>query len=142
MTDMDILEIPGVTDSLDNDFTAQVNGGMKALDTHDLVVIHIEAPDEAGHAGSFSEKVEAIETIDKEVVARIISYQNDELRLLVMPDHLTPVSIKTHVGEPVPFLLWGQGFAANGARRFAEAEAKRTGLFIEDGYNIMTTLVE
>jgi 2,3-bisphosphoglycerate-independent phosphoglycerate mutase len=59
-----------------------------------------------------------------------------------MPDHLTPVSIKTHVGEPVPFLLWGQGFAANGARRFTEAEAKRTGLFIEDGYNIMTTLVE
>ena len=142
MTDMDILEIPGVTDSLDNDFVAQVNGGLKALETHDLVVIHIEAPDEAGHAGSFSEKVEAIETIDREVVARIISYQNDELRLLVMPDHLTPVSIKTHVGEPVPFLLWGQGFAANGARRFTEAEAKRTGLFIEDGYNIMTTLVE
>ncbi|MDD4923279.1 MAG: cofactor-independent phosphoglycerate mutase [Dehalococcoidales bacterium] len=142
MMDMDIIEIPGVTDNLDNDFIAQVNGGLKALDTHDLVVIHIEAPDEAGHAGSFSDKVEAIQIIDREVVSRIISYPNDELRVVVMPDHPTPVAIKTHVAEPVPFLLWGQGFAANGARRFTEAEAKRTGLFIENGYNIMTTLVE
>ncbi len=142
MMDMDILEISGVTDNLDNDFIVQVNGGLKALDTRDLAVIHIEAPDEAGHAGSFADKVEAIQIIDREVVSRLLSYQNDELRLLVMPDHLTPVSIKTHVAEPVPFLLWGQGFAANGARRFTEAEARRTGLFIEDGYNIMTTLVE
>jgi 2,3-bisphosphoglycerate-independent phosphoglycerate mutase len=142
MVDMDILEIPGVTDNLDNDFVAQANGGLKALETHDLVVIHIEAPDEAGHAGSFKDKVEAIQMIDKEVVGRLIAYQTDELRILVMPDHPTPVSIKTHVAEPVPFLLWGQGFAANGARRFTEADAKRTGLFVENGYNIVTTLVE
>ncbi len=140
--DMDILEIPGVTDNLDNDFIAQASGGLKALDTHDLVVIHVEAPDEAGHAGSFTDKVEAIQVIDREVVGRISAYPNDELRVLVMPDHPTPVSIKTHVAEPIPFLLWGQGFAANGARRFTEAEAKRTGLFIENGYNIMNTLVE
>ncbi len=142
MMDMDILEIPGVTDNMDNDFIAQVSGGLKALDTHDLVVIHIEAPDEAGHAGSFSDKVEAIQIIDREVVSRIIAYPNDELRVLVMPDHPTPVAIKTHVAEPVPFLLWGQGFAANGARRFTEAEAKRTGLLVENGYDIMTNLVE
>ncbi len=142
MMDMDILEIPGVTDNLDNDFIAQANGGLKALDTHDLVVIHVEAPDEAGHAGSFADKVEAIQIIDREVVGRISAYPNDELRVLVMPDHPTPVAIKTHVAEPVPFLLWGQGFAANGARRFTEAEAKRTGLFIENGYNIVNTLVE
>jgi 2,3-bisphosphoglycerate-independent phosphoglycerate mutase len=142
MMDMDILEIPGVTDNMDNDFIAQVSGGLKALDTHDLVVIHIEAPDEAGHAGSFSDKVEAIQIIDREVVGRIIAYPNDELRVLVMPDHPTPVAIKTHVAEPVPFLLWGQGFAANGARRFTEAEAKRTGLLVENGYDIMTNLVE
>jgi 2,3-bisphosphoglycerate-independent phosphoglycerate mutase len=142
MMDMDILEIPGVTDNLDNDFIAQVNGGLKALDNHDLVVIHVEAPDEAGHAGSFTDKVEAIQIIDREVVSRIMSYPSDELRILVMPDHPTPVAIKTHVSEPIPFLLWGQGFASNGARRFTEAEAKRTGLFIENGYNIMTTLAE
>ncbi|NLL89889.1 MAG: cofactor-independent phosphoglycerate mutase [Dehalococcoidales bacterium] len=142
MMDMDILEIPGVTDKLDNDFIAQASGGLKALDNHDLVVIHVEAPDEAGHAGSFADKVEAIEIIDREVVGRISSYSNDELRVLVMPDHFTPVAIKTHVGEPVPFLLWGEGFDANGARRFTEAEAKRTGLFIENGYNIVNMLVE
>ena len=142
MMDMEILEIPGVTDNLDNDFIAQASGGLKALDNHDLVVIHVEAPDEAGHAGSFADKVEAIEIIDREVVGRISSYSNDELRVLVMPDHFTPVAIKTHVGEPVPFLLWGEGFDANGARRFTEAEAKRTGLFIENGYNIVNMLVE
>jgi 2,3-bisphosphoglycerate-independent phosphoglycerate mutase len=142
MMDMEILEIPGVTDNLDNDFAAQVNGGLKALETHDLVVIHVEAPDEAGHAGSVKDKVAAIQMIDKEVVGRLISYQTDELRVLIMPDHPTPVAIKTHVGEPVPFMLWGQGYATNGARRFTEAEAKRTGLFVENGYNIMTKLVE
>jgi 2,3-bisphosphoglycerate-independent phosphoglycerate mutase len=142
MMDMDILEIPGVTDGLDNDFVAQVTGGLKSLETHDLVVMHIEAPDEAGHAGSVEDKVEAIQLIDREVVSRLMSYQTDELRVLVMPDHPTPISIKTHVAEPVPFMLWGQGFATNCARRFTEAEAKRTGLFMENGYNIMTRLVE
>ncbi len=142
MMDMDILEIPGVTDGMDNDFAAQAIGGIKALETHDLVVIHIEAPDEAGHAGSFTDKVEAIQLIDKEVVGRLMAYQNDELRILVMPDHPTPVSTKTHIGEPVPFMLWGQGFATNGARRFTEAEVKRTGLFVENGYDIMTKLIE
>jgi len=142
MMDMQILEIPGVTDNIDNDFIAQVNGGIRALDDHDLVVIHIEAPDEAGHAGSFEDKVKSIEIIDEQVVSRIMAYKNDDLRVLVMPDHFTPVAIKTHVGEPVPFLLLGPGFNANGARRFTEAEAKRTGFVIEEGYNIMTTFVE
>jgi 2,3-bisphosphoglycerate-independent phosphoglycerate mutase len=58
-----------------------------------------------------------------------------------MPDHATPIKSQTHTGEPVPFLLWGAGFTANGAKRFTEAEAGKTGLFIEEGYNIMGRLV-
>jgi 2,3-bisphosphoglycerate-independent phosphoglycerate mutase len=138
---MDILEIPGVTDGLDNDFAAQALGALESLREHDLVVIHIEAPDEAGHAGAIDDKVEAIQVVDREVVRRIRSFAGDELRLLVMPDHPTPIKIKTHIAEPVPFLFWGAGFSANGAKRFTEAEAKRTGLFIEKGYNIMSKLV-
>jgi 2,3-bisphosphoglycerate-independent phosphoglycerate mutase len=58
-----------------------------------------------------------------------------------MPDHPTPIKIKTHVAEPVPFILWGAGFAANGAKRFTEVEAEKTGLFVQNGYNIMDKLV-
>jgi len=142
MMGMDILEIPGVTDGLENDFQAQTSGALKSLEDHDLVVIHIEAPDEAAHAGLIDEKIEAIQRIDKEVVSRLRSFEPGNLRLLIMPDHPTPIKARTHVAEPVPFLLWGPGFSANGAARFTEAEAGKTGIFIENGYNIMSRLVE
>jgi len=141
MMGMDILDIAGVTDGLDNYFEGQALGALKSLQNHDLVVIHIEAPDEAGHAGSFKEKVEAIQRIDNDVVSQLRTFEPGNLRLLAMPDHPTPIEIKTHIAEPVPFILWGAGFSANGARRFTEAEAKKTGLFIEDGYKIMGRLV-
>jgi len=142
MVGMEVLVIPGVTDSLDNDFAAQAVGALEALEEHDLVVIHIEAPDEAAHAGSIDDKVEAIHRIDREVIGRLRSWGGDELRLLVMPDHPTPIKTRTHSPEPVPFLLWGKGFSSNGAKKFTEAEAKSTGLFIEDGYKIMGRLIE
>jgi 2,3-bisphosphoglycerate-independent phosphoglycerate mutase len=75
--------------------------------------------------------------VDKEVISRL----RGGLRVLVLPDHPTPIKFKTHTGEPVPFMLWGEGFKPNGAERFTEAEAKRTGLFIEEGYNIIKRLM-
>jgi 2,3-bisphosphoglycerate-independent phosphoglycerate mutase len=140
MAEMEVLDIPGVTDGLDNDYAAQAAGALKALEKYELVAIHIEAPDEAAHAGSIDDKVEAIQRVDKEVVSRICSWNPDTLRVLVLPDHPTPIKIQTHTDEPVPFVLWGSGFASNGAKRFTEAEAKSTGIFIEDGYNIMAEL--
>ncbi len=140
MAEMEVLDIPGVTDGLDNDYAAQAVGALKALEKYELVAIHIEAPDEAAHAGSIDDKVEAIQRVDKEVVSRIRSWNPDALRVLVLPDHPTPIKIQTHTDEPVPFVLWGSGFASNGAKRFTEAEAKSAGIFIEDGCNIMTKL--
>jgi 2,3-bisphosphoglycerate-independent phosphoglycerate mutase len=140
MADMAVLDIPGVTDNLDNDYAAQAVGALKALEKYELVAIHVEAPDEAAHAGSVDDKIEAIQMVDKEVVSRIRSWNQDKLRVLVLPDHPTPIKIQTHTDEPVPFMLWGAGFAANGAKRFTETEAKSTGVFIEDGYNIMAEL--
>jgi 2,3-bisphosphoglycerate-independent phosphoglycerate mutase len=139
MTGMAILDIKGVTDGADSDNVAQVNGGLAALQKHDLVVMHIEAPDEAGHSGSVGEKVRAIEKIDREVVGALCQYKGD-LRLLVMPDHPTPVAVRTHTPDPVPFLIWGKGVKANGAKRFTEAEAAKTGVFIGEGYKIMGIL--
>ena len=141
MMAMDILEISGVTDGPDNDYAAQGFGALKALSGHDLVVIHVEAPDEAAHNGSIEGKVAAIEQIDREILSQICSFRGDELRALVMPDHPTPIETRSHNAEPVPFLLWGPGFATNGATRFTEAEAEKTGFFIDEGYNIMGWLV-
>jgi len=140
MAGMEALDIVGVTGGLDNDYAAQAAAALKALEGHDLVIIHIEAPDEAAHAGSINDKVEAIQRVDSEVVRRLRSWGGD-LRLLVMPDHPTPIKVRTHTDDPVPFLLWGPGFTANGARRFTEAEAKDTGFFIEEGYKIMGRLL-
>jgi len=141
MVGMDRLDIPGVTDSLDNDYAAQAVGALNALDDHDLVVIHVEAPDEAAHAGAIDDKIEAIQRVDSEVVSRLRSWQPDSLRLLIMPDHPTPIQTQTHVADPVPFMLWGPGFTANGAKRFTESEAKKVGFFIDNGYNIMNMLI-
>jgi len=140
MVGMDVLDIPGVTAGQDNDYVAQAVGALNALGKHDLVVIHVEAPDEAAHDASIDDKVEAIQRIDSEVVSRLRSWGED-LRLLVMPDHPTPIPVRTHTGDPVPFLLWGPGFNSNGARRFTEAEAEGTGFFIEEGYKIMERLL-
>jgi len=140
MLGMEVLDIAGVTDGLDNDYAAQAVGALKALENHDLVVIHIEAPDEAAHAGSVDDKIEAIRRVDSEVISRLRSWQPDDLRLLIMPDHPTPIKTQTHSPEPVPFLLWGAGFIPNGAKKFSEVEAESTGFFIEEGYNIMGRL--
>jgi 2,3-bisphosphoglycerate-independent phosphoglycerate mutase len=141
MVGMDSLKISGVTDGLDNDYAAQAAGALRALEEYDLVVIHIEAPDEAAHAGSTKEKVESIQKVDSQVVSRLLSWRGDDLQVLILPDHPTPIKTQTHSPEPVPFILWGPRFAANGASRFTEAEAVKTGLFIDPGYNIMGRLV-
>lgn len=141
MVGMDKLDTKGVTDGQDNDYAAQAEGALKALGGHDLVVIHVESPDEAAHDGSIDDKIEAIQRVDREVVNRLRSWQGDALRLLIMPDHPTPIPVRTHTDDPVPFLLWGPGFTGNGARRFTETEAGGTGFFIEEGYKIMGRLL-
>jgi 2,3-bisphosphoglycerate-independent phosphoglycerate mutase len=125
---------------MSNDYAAQAAGALEALKRCDMVVIHVEAPDEAAHAGSIDDKIEAIQRVDAEMVSRLRSWDKDSLRVLIMPDHPTPIKIQTHIGEPVPFMLWGAEFVANGAERFTEAEAKNIGIFIEQGYNIMAKL--
>jgi 2,3-bisphosphoglycerate-independent phosphoglycerate mutase len=139
MSGMAVLDIKGVTDGLDNDYERQAKGALDSLKSNDMVIIHIEAPDEAGHAGSVKEKVEAIEKIDQ-IVLPLLS-QEKNLRTLITPDHPTPISVRTHTSEPVPFLLRGSGFFPNGGVRLTESEAKRTGLVIDPGWGIMRKLV-
>jgi len=142
MVGVSVLDIPGVTDGLDNDFIAQATGALAALDDHDLAIIHVEAADEAAHAGSIDDKIETIQRVDKEIISRLRLWREDAIRLLILPDHSTPIKVQTHVPDPVPFLLWGAGFTANGAKRFTESEAKNTDFFLEEGYNIMKRLIQ
>ena len=145
MIGMEVLDIHGVTGDLNNDCAAQAIGALEALEKYDMVVIHVEATDEAAHAGLFKDKIEVIQKVDEEIVARLRSWDKTALRVLILPDHSTPIEIQTHVADPVPFVLWGPGFtptSRGGAKRFTEAEAKSTGVFIQEGYNIMGKLVE
>jgi 2,3-bisphosphoglycerate-independent phosphoglycerate mutase len=140
------LQVAGVSDGPDNDYAAQAEGGLAALADHDLVIIHVESPDEAGHSGDASGKVAAIEAIDREIVARVRAAasrfaRDGGLRVLAMPDHPTPVALKTHVREPVPFLLAGPGIARNGADRYDEAAAAATGLTLDPGRLVMDRLL-
>lgn len=141
MMGMQLLEIPGVTDGMDNDFAGQASGALDSLKKNDLAVIHIEATDEAGHVGSVEDKVAAIERADNEVISRLRAWKGGALRVLVMPDHPTPILTRTHNADPVPFMLWGAGLKSNGAKRFTEKEAAGTGLFIDPGYSIMARLI-
>jgi 2,3-bisphosphoglycerate-independent phosphoglycerate mutase len=127
---------------LDNDFAAQITGALDALKSSDIVFVHIEAPDEMGHKGSIEDKVKAIEYIDSEVMRRLRDWRGGDLRVLVMPDHPTPVEIKTHYAEPVPFLIWGKGIQANGSSRFTEEQARKTCVIIDKGYKTMELLIK
>lgn len=137
---IDRLTIAGVTDGADNDYSAQIEGALAALDDHDLVVVHVEAPDEEGHAGDVAGKIAAIEAIDS-TIAGVLRERTDRLRVLAMPDHPTPIELKTHVGEPVPFVLTGPGIRSNGDIVFSETAAAATGLVVDPGHGVMDLLL-
>lgn len=139
-TGIDSLSIPGVTDGSDNDYEAQMAGALEALDRYDVVFVHVEAPDAASHVGDLAGKIKAIEQVDSLMVPQVTAL-GDDVRLLVMSDHPTPVEIKTHAAEPVPFVMWGPGFEANGARAFSEAEARATGYAVAPGHRLMSTFL-
>lgn len=139
---IDRLDIDGVTGGSDNDYARQATEGLEALSDHDLVVIHVESPDEEGHAGDTAAKVEAIEAIDREVISRVRAFAEiREVRILAMPDHPTPVALKTHTGEAVPFVVSGPGIASNGGRAFSEEAAEATGLLVDPGHLVMDELL-
>lgn len=142
MTGLAVLDVPGVTGDMSNDYVSQATGTLEALEKYDMVVAHVEATDEAAHAGLLKDKIEGIQHVDEQIVSRLRSWNEDALRVLIVPDHATPVETQTHVGDPVPFMLWGPGFTANGARRFTEGEAKGAGIFVEQGFDIMRRLIQ
>lgn len=141
---MEVPDIKGATGYIDSDFTAKERAAQRLFDNNDMVYIHMEAPDECGHRGEAENKVKSIEIIDQKVVGPIIEYlkSTGDFRVLVMPDHPTPLSTRTHARDPVPFLIYDSRKAYSGADTFNEQTAKQSGLYIEQGYTIMSRLLE
>ena len=143
---LEVIQVPGATGFLDTDYGAKARYGLKALEARDFLLLHVEAPDEAGHMGRADLKVEAIEKIDELVLGPMLEglKRLGDYRLLLMPDHPTPCKIKTHSNEPVPFAMVTSRAidrASSAARRYTEADAARTEVVVEQGHRLIEALL-
>lgn len=134
---MAVLDVPGATGLLDTDYAGKVAAALEFLKDGDFVFVHVEAPDECGHGGDAAAKTEAVARFDAQVVAPMVAALGDGAAFLIACDHPTPVSIRTHTADPVPFLFWKQGVTALGAAAFSEREAAKTGLVVAPGHELL-----
>jgi len=132
---LEVIDVPGATGYYDTNYLGKAEYALQSLKRNDFVYIHIEAPDEAGHNGDFKEKVTAIERIDRDIVGTILNHYNehDNIRILVLPDHPTPVKLRTHTSDPVGFVMYGKGIAHDGSREYGETAATQNGLKFKSG---------
>ncbi len=136
---MELLDVPGATGYLDTDYVGKGSAGVEALDSFDLVVVHIEAPDEAGHLGDVDAKVEAIERIDEHIVGPLLCAlrSHDKWRIMIAPDHPTPVEQRVHTSVPPPFCIAGHAVPTVLDRPFSEHAAAESDLQVDPGYELM-----
>jgi len=135
-----IIEVPGATGYIDTNYAGKGTAAAEALGEHELVCVHVEAPDEAGHNADPPAKVQAIEQIDRHVVGPVLERlraEGDEWRILVLPDHPTPCTVRTHTPEPVPFAMAGARVEAVVAGPFNEETAADSDLHIARGCELM-----
>lgn len=144
---MSTPDVPGATGYIDTNFEGKLHAAITEFERGiDFVYIHIEAPDECGHRGETENKIKAISYIDEKVLAPLVKYveqTGEDYRILVCPDHPTPLSIQTHTSDPVPYLLFRSDAPQNsGITVFDEANAKQTGNYIEEGHTLMSRLLQ
>jgi 2,3-bisphosphoglycerate-independent phosphoglycerate mutase len=146
LTGLEVVDVPGATGYFDTNYEGKARYALRALERHDFVWVHVESPDEAGHAGSIDEKIRAIENIDRLVVGTLLDgmKKRDDFRLLCAPDHKTPVSTRGHAVGPVPFLLYdsrkplrGGGNLPYDERALSEARTR-----IGEGYRLIDDLFD
>lgn len=135
----DVIEVPGATGYLDTDYRAKGRFAVEALKDHDLVLVHVEAPDEASHEGSAEEKIRSIENIDAHILGPVLEALKaySDYRILFLPDHYTIIQTRTHSAEPVPFAICGTGVGPPSGLTFTEGNALKTGLRFGRGHELM-----
>lgn len=139
---LDTPHVPGATGGCVTDYSAKAKAAAEELESgKDFVYIHIEAPDECGHKGDLNAKIAAIENIDEKILGylmRIMRRRGEDYKMMVLPDHPTPIATRTHASDPVPFIIYSSTDAkTNGAKRYSESEAAKTGLYLDKGYELM-----
>ncbi len=143
---MDVVNVEGATGNINTNFTGKANAAIEAFKNGaDLVYVHVEAPDECGHRAEIKNKVKAVELIDKKVLEPIYSYLSacgDDFGIMVLPDHPTPIRLRTHTSEPVPYFMYRSGKTDNGVKCFSEAEAKAKNAFMPDGSKLMRAFID
>lgn len=143
---MQVVNVPGVTGSLDTNYAGKAQAALDALleNGSDFVYIHVEAPDEMGHQGQVHHKVQSIEYIDEKIVAAVtagLEAAGEDYRILVLPDHPTPIRCRTHTAAPVPFVLYDSTSPLDKGYVFSERSAKETGINIAHGYELIQKLI-
>ena len=141
----DIINVPGITGYFDTNYKGKAEYGLKALDDHDVVLVHIEPTDEAGHMGDVKLKIQAIEDTDRLVVGTLLDglrQRGGPFAVLVVPDHPTSTILKTHIAEPVPFGLYATDGPRDGATAYTESTVKGSSLRFEEGFQLMAFFLD
>ncbi len=135
----EVIEVPGATGYIDTDYEAKGTAAVRALGQYDMVVAHIEAPDEAAHLGNAKEKILALERIDQHIVGPLLEAVRgyDRWRMLIAPDHATLVDTRAHSAVPPPWCFAGPGIEPGACRGFSEKEAQASGVLIDPGHTLM-----
>lgn len=144
---LNVVEVEGATGNVHTNFKGKGEAALnELLKGADFVYVHVEAPDECGHRGELDNKIKSIELIDEHIVGPVIKglkEQEEEYTILVMPDHPTPLSIRTHVSDPIPFLIYrSDAVLDSGIDTYNEESAKSTGIYIENGYELISKLIK
>jgi 2,3-bisphosphoglycerate-independent phosphoglycerate mutase len=141
---LELIDVPGATGYYDTNYQGKGEYAVEALKNKDFVFVHVEAPDEAGHNGDLRSKITAIENFDKYVVGAVWNFlkETKDYRLMVLSDHATPVSVRTHVSDPAPFAMAGKGIAHNGFDLFSENNAALSKVKFKSGAALTKVLIE
>lgn len=143
---LDVIQVPGATGYLDTNYKGKGEYAIKALDDHDIVIVHVEAPDEAGHMGNVEAKIQAIEDFDEKVVGTVLHAAKDypdDVTILVLPDHPTPVALRTHTSTPVPFAIYSTaGGEPDAAEAFDEESVKKGSFGIVAASDLIQIMVD
>lgn len=144
--DMKVIEVEGANGGLDTNYEGKAKAAVEVLlnENYDMVYIHVEAPDEMGHQGSVEKKIKAIENLDSKVINIVktaLDKSGEDYRMLVMPDHPTPICVRTHTSNPVPYMLFDNTDIKKSTLDYNEKCAKDSGQFMANGYEMMNYLL-
>ncbi len=140
-TEMQVVDVPGATGMYDTNFEGKAEAALKALDDHDFIFVHVEAPDEAGHERSPKKKVKAIEDLDARLLGRLLDSLEEPYTIAVLPDHPTPITVGTHTRDPVPFVIRSPFLVSDGVRQFDEVSAEKGAFGLVEDKSLVSLLL-